>query len=338
MTQTQAFSQTWGIYGHEWAVQHLRESLLSGRARQSYLIVGADSLGKETLARAFAMALNCLLPDTNDRPCGECSACKRIISGNYADVVYSQIDNNLLKIEEIRRVAGQIALKPFEGRHRVAIFREFDAAQPRSQDALLKTLEEPAATAVLILISRSLDAILPTIASRSQILHLRPLSTRYVHEVLMNHGATASQAALLAALSGGRIGWALSALQDETLLEQRDGALDLLEQGLGQNRLGRFNIAEDLSKDKSALAPLLALWLSYWRDLVLICERSDISITNIDRSATLRKIAAAIQPQAAVKALRATQTMLNLLSTNANLRLALEVMFLDYPGLSDEST
>lgn len=333
MNDLQQFHQTWGMYGHEWAVQHLRESLLTGRARQAYLIVGAESLGKETLARAFAMALNCQAPNVEQRPCGECSACKRIMSGNYADVFYSQTDNNLLKIEEIRRVSSQTALKPFEGRHRIAILRDFDLAAPRSQDALLKTLEEPTATAVLILISRSLDPILATITSRSQVLHLRPLSTQKVMDALLERGANETQAQLISALSAGRIGWALSALQDESLLEMREGALNLLEQVITHNRLGRFNIAEDLAKDKSALMPLLDLWLSYWRDLVLVSENSDVPITNIDRMMAIRKIAEALPPQGALKALRATQKLMGLMSTNVNLRLALEVMFLNYPLL-----
>ncbi len=71
----------------------------------------------------------------------------------------------------------RLALKPFEARYRIAIFRDFDSAQPRAQDALLKTLEEPAPHAILILLANSLDPVLPTITSRSQVIHLRPTAS-----------------------------------------------------------------------------------------------------------------------------------------------------------------
>ncbi len=343
------FSQHWGVYGHDWAVEHLRKSLINGRARQAYLILGAESIGKETLARAFAMAVNCTQPNIAHRPCGECSACRRIASGNYSDVFYSQTDNNLIKIEEIRRMTAQTALKPFEGRMRVAIFRDFDLARGQSQDAMLKTLEEPAATSMIILIARSRDAILPTITSRSQLLHLRPVPVKVVKDALDEEyrrltasgvevpipvARTDTYTDLLAALSGGRIGWALNALRDPSILDQRRAALDLLEHCVNTTRVGRFAVADDLAKDRSALPPLLDLWLSYWRDLLLITEHSPTPITNIDRRESLDRLAHQVDARGALGALRATQHMIGLLATNANVRLALEIMFLDYPGLN----
>jgi DNA polymerase III subunit delta' len=330
-------SHAWPIFGHDWAVDHLRKSLINGRVRHGYLIVGAESVGKETLAVAFAMALNCLHEEVAARPCGECRSCRKILSGSHPDMLYSQQDANTgaLKIEELRSVAGKLSLKPFEARYRIAIFRNFDKAQPRAQDALLKTLEEPPPYAVLILLTPSIEPILPTITSRSQVLHLRPAAAETVYDVLRTHAQADDQTAwLLARLSGGRIGWALQALRNPDLLEQRTAALDLLEGTLGKNRAGRFDLAEDLSKDKASLAPLLGLWQTYWRDLLLLTENSGIEPANADRMDTLRRLASRVSPEKALGALNATSTMLDHLTTNANVRLALEVMFLDYPGLA----
>jgi DNA polymerase III subunit delta' len=325
----------WNIYGHTWAVERLQRALLNGRVRHAYLLLGAESVGKETLARAFAMALNCLEDDIAARPCGKCRICMQIASGNHADILYSQADatSGALKIEEVRTVAGKLALKPYDARYRVAIFRDFDHAQPRAQDALLKTLEEPAPHAVLILLAQSPEAVLPTITSRSQVLPLRPVLAAEVEAALLTHGADADKAALLAGIAGGRIGWALSALADETLLEQRTTALDLLENALGQGRAGRFALADDLAKEKLALYPLLELWASYWRDALHLSVGSEVSLANRDRAEHLRRLAGMIGQDNAVAALRATQQMIGTLDTNANVRLALEVMFLDYPGL-----
>jgi len=329
----------WPVYGHDWAVEHLRKSIAHSRIRHAYLIVGSESIGKETLARALAMTLNCISEDENARPCGQCSSCKRIASGNHPDMIYSELDGTTgaLKIEEIRAVTGKIALKPYEARYRIAILRDFDHARPQAQDALLKTLEEPPPQALMILLAPSTESVLPTIASRSQVIHLRPVPTEVVHNVLINEKhVPEDQADLLARLSGGRMGWVMQALAEPSMLEQRTAALDLLESLIPMNRAKRFEIAEDLSKDKLALYPLLELWQSYWRDVLLICQGIGDNPANIDRIAALQQIANTTSKDEALKALQATRTLLSSLSTNLNLRLAIEVMFLDYPGLPNK--
>jgi len=330
-----AISHHWPVYGHDWAVEHLRRGMAHGRTRHAYLIVGPESVGKNTLAHTLAQALNCTDPDERARPCGRCRSCMLIASGNHPDILYSELDGAVLKIEEIRSVTSRIALKPYEARYRVAILRDFDRAQPRAQDALLKTLEEPPPNAVLILLAPTTDSLLSTIVSRSQVISLRPVPAQVIQDALLERwNAGPEQAALLARLSGGRMGWAIRALEDPSLLDQRHDALDLLEQVLSVNRAGRFALAEDLSKDKLALVPLLELWQTYWRDVLLLGEGGDVPITNLDREDSLRQLAHDIAPDDAFKALSATRETLRQLVYNLNLRLALEVMFLDYPGLA----
>jgi DNA polymerase III subunit delta' len=326
----------WPIYGHDWAVEHLQKGLANSRIRHAYLITGPEGVGKHTLAQAFAQALNCTHADESARPCGECRSCKLIASGNHPDLLNSELDPNTgaLKIEEIRSVTQRISLKPYEARYRIAIFRDFDHARGQAQDALLKTLEEPPPHALLILLAPSAESLLPTITSRSQIIPLRPVAADTVRDVLIQHkGAQPEQAVLLAGLSGGRIGWALRVLEDPSILEQRNEALALLENLLDVTRAKRFDVADDLSKDKLALYPLLELWQSYWRDVVLMCQNAPVPPANRDHGEAIERLSARLTAEEALTALHATRNMLKILSLNVNLRLALEVMFLDYPGL-----
>ncbi len=332
------WSQTWSMIGHEWAVGQLRQSLLNHRARHGYLIIGPESVGKETLARSFAMALNCLHKSEKKRPCGECSSCQRILSGNHPDILYSQQDSHTgaLKVDEVRSLASKLALKPYEARHRIAILRDFDRAQPLAQDALLKTLEEPSPHSILILLAEDIGRILPTITSRSQTITLRPVAAREIALALRDqYGLDEAQSVLLAQLSGGRPGWAIRAADQPELLNTRIEGLDQLQALLGENRVGRFGAAEALSKDKAALITQLELWQTFWRDVVLLAEATNIQVANIDKQDYLSALAAYITPEEALKALRATRDVISTLSsTNANVRLALEVMLLDYPGLA----
>jgi DNA polymerase-3 subunit delta' len=326
----------WKVYGHDWAVDFLRKGMANQRIRQAYLIVGASSIGKNTLAHQFAMALNCMDEDETARPCGVCRSCKRILSGNHPDILYSQTDPNTgsLKIEEVRRISNLIAKKPYDGRHRIAIFEDFDHARGETQDALLKTLEEPPSYAVLILLAESLESILSTITSRSQIIHLRPIRLDIIHNVLMTqYDLDDEHATLLSRLSGGRMGWAIQAAQNSETLDQREQALNLLENALRMNRSGRFDLAQDLGRDKPSLISLLELWQTYWRDVLLMAEGCEIKLYNADRRVNIEQLTYSVTPRQAYDALNATRTLIDQLQYNTNARLAVEVMFLDYPGL-----
>jgi len=331
----------WGICGHDWAIDFLEKGLHYGRTRHAYLFVGPERIGKTSLALAFARKLNCEHDEAKQRPCGACRSCRLLRSGNHPDLVQVAGDerSGQIKIDSVREVLGLLALKPYASRYRVALLPNFDQAQPRAQDALLKTLEEPAPHAILLLVATERAAILPTILSRCQVLPLRPPDQATIEALLRQQGQDEASAALLARLSGGRIGWALAAGQDESLLARRAAALDQLQELLPGKRQARFKQAEALgklaSKDKSELREIIETWLSYWRDLLLVGQGQDSLICNLDRQRELLRLAQAIPAAAALHALRETRRFLvQTLPTNANPRLALEALMLEYPSLA----
>ena len=328
----------WGVIGHEWAVEFLRRSLLNGRNRHAYLISGGPSLGKMKLARAYAMALNCERKQPAGRPCLACRACRAIASRNDPDLIeLGSIDGAPPKINEMRHVAGLLALKPFASRYRVAVIDDFDRVAPLAQDALLKTLEEPPDYAVLILLASVVERVLPTIRSRAQMLPLRPVPQELIRLALVQRGYEAERAELIARLSGGRAGWALAAAADEDILEHRRDTLDLLRDVLAGTRLTRLKAADKLSgqlaRDKARQRNMLEIWQTYWRDVLLQCFDSPLKPCNSDRRDEIRALAARAGAVDALSALEATRRTLRALDTNANLRLALDALFLDYPGL-----
>lgn len=332
---TELTEHNWLVHGHDWAVNHLRKALLNGRTRHAYLVTGIDAIGKRTLAYNLAMALNSPHADEPANIDFEARAAKRIMSGNHPDIVLSQLDEKTgsLKIEAIREVTTKLALKPYEAKFRVAILDDFQNARPQAQDALLKTLEEPAETSILVVLARGTEGILSTITSRCQVISLRPLPIEMVRRVLeREYHAAPPDADLIARVSGGRIGWAIAAVGDDgQQLEQRAAALDLLEQSVMQNRVGRFALADDLGRDKLAVFPLLELWMTYWRDVLMVASGTRLPLTNIDREDSIRDLAQ-VGADHATRALNITRDTLSLLQgTNTNPRLALEVMFLDYP-------
>ena len=173
--KSQRAADNWRVIGHEWAVEFLRRALLHGRNRHAYLITGGPGLGKMRLGLTFAMALNCEAETLAQRPCFTCRACRAIEGRSHPDLIVAGADAPL-KIDEIRNVLRLLALKPYSARYRIAIFDDFHLVAPLAQDALLKTLEEPAAHAIVILLASSVERVLPTIRSRAQHTPLRPIA------------------------------------------------------------------------------------------------------------------------------------------------------------------
>ncbi len=326
------YNNQWAVTGHTWAINHIARSLNYDRVRHAYLITGPAGIGKTTFARAFAQAVNCL--NDENRPCGVCRACTLIARDSHADVQIIQSAGNTLKIEQIREMQHALSLRPVEARNRVVILRRFHDASPQAMDALLKTLEEPAPYVILLLTADASDSLLATIRSRCQPINLRPLPAATIRQALeKDHHVEPERAALLAQLSAGRVGWAIRAAADESLLSERNELLDMLEQAISQPRVGRFVLADALSKDKPTLLTALDLCQSYWRDVLLMIHSTTTPITNRDRRHSLQQLAVGVKVEDAQRAIAAIRRTAQYIDQNVNARLAVEVLMLDLPRL-----
>ena len=319
----------WQVVGHKWAVDLLKRALASERVAHAYLLTGPPQIGKRSLALNFAQALNCL---DQEKPCGQCLTCSKIAHGSHPDVQVIQGEGRTIKIDQMRTLRHEAALFPLEGRWKVYIIRQMEQATAEAANCLLKTLEEPPSHVILMLTASEAEALLPTIVSRCQVLNLRPLATETVQRSLQERwGVDAKRAQLLARLSGGRLGWAVAASQDDAILDEREKHLDEMMELMGQGRVERMGYARQLSHNPEAVRELLHLWLSWWRDLLLTASGSSAGIVNIDRGGTLRVQAqrySLAQVRDFVKALRAAAWRLE---HNANTRLTLEVLMLGLP-------
>lgn len=319
----------WPVVGHEWAVNQLRRAIDERRLGHAYLITGPARIGKATLARALAMAINCT---GERRPCGACRACVRIAADSHADVRVVAPEGDRLKIDQIRDLQRELALSPLEARSRVAILEDFERATPEAMNALLKTLEEPPSNVVLILIAPEAELLLPTIVSRCQVVALRPLATAQVRQALIGRwGVDVKRAELLAHLSGGRLGWAVTAAKDGAVLEKRTARLDDLRQLLSASRVERFAYAQFITRDVTDAREALDGWRTWWRDVMLVASGSAASVTNVDRRSEIESIAARLDAQRARAAAEACSRALWQLDKNATPRLVLEVMLMQLP-------
>ncbi len=331
------------IIGHDWAVALLRGAISHGRVGHAYLITGPGQIGKTTLARTFALALNCEALEA-ERPCGQCRTCHLIAADRHPDVRLLEPEVSgrgqpTIKIDAIRELQQGLSLAAYEARTKVAILRQFDAANPNAANAFLKTLEEPPSNVLLLLTATDADTLLPTIASRCRVIGLRPLPTDLIEQSLLTRWRVSEdEAHLLARLADGRLGWAVRASHETDILRERQSQLEQLQETINGRRVTRFALTEKLNRKPEQLPDLLRTWLSWWRDLALIAQSHPMAphtppllISNIDQQTQLLHFAAIWPRQQIQHSLQQTHLALWQLERNTNTRLTLENLLLVYP-------
>ncbi len=325
---------TWPVIGHERVVRLLQQSIRNERLSHAYLFVGPAGVGKTTLARTLAQAVLCQAEDVATRPCGQCRACQLIAQDRHPDVrmVAPPGPGRALGIDQVRALQREASLSPMEAPWKVFIVCELDRATPQAANALLKTLEEPPPQVLLLLTAHQREALLPTVLSRCQVITLRPLPVETVEAALRERWQVPpEEAALWARLSGGCPGKAVNALADENARVWRLERLLEMQQVLAAGWGTRLQWAEKLSQRPDEVRATLALWLSWWRDVMLVQARCADQITHIDQRAALEEAAQQWTADQVRETVRRLWDTLQYIEANANVRLALETLFLFLP-------
>jgi len=326
-------TDNWNLIGHEWAVDMLKKHVVNGTTRHAYLFAGPPGLGRRSLALRFAQALNCQTPIDAGIPCGTCRDCKQIDSMQHPDlsVVQADSEGGTLKVDQIRDTRRSLTLKPYIANYRVALFLRFQQANDNAANALLKTLEEAPSYAVLILTADNPEQLLPTIVSRCEVLRLRPLNIEAVQKELENRGLEVGQAKLIAHISGGRFGYALRLIENDSLLEKRDQRLNDLLTLIPASRVEKFAYADKLSKDKESMRQAILIWLSYWRDVMLRTAQAGSPLVNVDRNMEIEDLADRMDLSSARRVVSGLENTLEKMERNVNSRMLAEVLLLDLP-------
>jgi DNA polymerase-3 subunit delta' len=321
------------LVGHRRASMLLARAIACDRLPPSLLLTGPEGVGKRTLARAAAQALNCLAPPGGgDFPidaCGACTVCRRIARDAHPDVVTvtpGELGN--IAVDAVRDVVERTAYRPFEARKRVVIIDDADAMVAAAQNALLKTLEEPPPRSTFVLVSAAPDVLLPTVRSRVARLRLGRLAVAEVADVLTRAcRMKPEEAARVAPLGEGSVVRALE-MSAKDGARSRAAAQRVLESsGRARDARQRLALVKELlpreaqtpAAAREQLAGHLRVMAGLLRDLAVLNSRADRRVlTNTDLEGELAALTRSFDSPRAVSAFTAVDRAMVALDQNAN--------------------
>jgi DNA polymerase-3 subunit delta' len=311
------------IAGQDRITALLRRSLETGRISHAYLFEGIDAGCLKETALALVQAVFCGATDG----CGDCDACRRVQGQNHPDLHLLQSDGAFIKVDQVRELQRELALRPYQARKKACIIEDADRMNPASGNAFLKTLEEPPGDALLILLTTHGEGILPTIRSRCQILRFPPLSTETVASLLRENGTDEEQARMAAALAGGSLSRAreiagADRLQMRRTLLERTARLSCREIST------LLETAEDYARDRETATDAVDMLKLFWRDILLFRAGSG-EIANLDLQPLVKELSERMSTEQILEKLERIAVTGQALARNVNPRLALEVLFMD---------
>jgi DNA polymerase-3 subunit delta' len=313
------------IYGHEKQISVLQTAAERSRVPHAYLFYGTEGVGKRTVAEIFSKAMNCR-NNTIDA-CDECPSCVKIDRGNHPDVVMIRAEGQFIKIKEIRELQERMKFRPLEGRKRIFIIDDADRMNIVSANALLKTLEEPSASNILILITARPHQLPMTILSRCQHVRFNPLQRETIAAYLQKKVSLDSQASFLISLSsGGSIGRALT-LHDDSYLTTRNAVFTIMSKIRMNDPLMVLLLPNDFGQDRKEVMERLGILMAGYRDALVYKETGEVDrVINQDHIDVIQSVAENVAGRDILNSIRAVDRAFHALSQNANKQLTLETM------------
>ena len=318
------------IVGHADIIGHMQNAIRAGKISHAYLLAGERGSGKKKLAKTFAMALQCERHGID--PCGECASCKKALSGNHPDILYVRHDKpNSVSVDDSRgQVVSDVEIRPYESPYKVYIIDDASKMTPQAQNALLKTLEEPPAYAVILLLADNAEMLLPTILSRCVMLRLKPVSDSEIKEFLMNRLHVPDyQAEIEASFAQGNACRARKLAESSEFMEMVENAVQQVKRSREKEIYEMVDAVRELSAKKQNIQDYLDIYTMWFHDVLMFKATAEIDgLIFKEEAAAIRERASVSSYEGLEAILEAIRTAEDRLRANVNFDLTMELLFL----------
>lgn len=285
------------LLGNDRLRRRLESAFAGGTVSHSWLLAGPAGAGKHTLATLMAAAMQCTAG--TDVPCCRCSQCRKVLHGTHPDVITVDSEKKSVPVEQMRSFCADLSIRPHEGKHKIYILPRAQDLHEASQNALLKSMEEPPPYGVFLLLTTGQENLLPTIRSRCATLVLEPLPEKLLEQELaarMPDTAPADRA-LAAARSGGWLGQALDLLENGVQPAPQTQAFAAA--WASRDPAALLEVLVPLEKtDRVSLAALLQQWIELLHSALLVSRTgcaAETAAGTIAASRTAGEILTAIE-------------------------------------------
>lgn len=315
------------ILGQNHIVSHFKNAIRLNKLSHAYIINGEIFSGKKTLATAVAMAVQC----GNPEPCMKCRSCKQCLSGNHPDIKWITYEKGSIGVDEIReQINNDIVIRPYSSEYKIYIIPDAENMTLQAQNALLKTIEEPPAYAIILLLASNSDLFLQTIISRCILLNIKPVPEGTIKNLLMRkYMVTDYEAAVAASFADGNIGKAIRLASSEDFNRLKSAVVDSLkkiDKFDMTDVIDRVKLASEFKNDIDEYFNLVRIW---FRDVAMLKSTGDPDrVTYKDEYKNIKKQAQKFSYMGIEKAVEAVDKAEARIKTNVNFDNAIELMFL----------
>lgn len=335
------------VAGNRALLPKLGAEIAGGRFSHAYILEGARGFGKHTLARQIAMAAACRHRDDAafPLPCGQCDACRKILSGNCPDLLWFSRPTGKasLGVDVVRALKADLSLVPNELDIKILVIEDADAMTVQAQNAFLLTLEEPPPFVLFLLLAENAGNLLETVRSRAPVFRLCPVDDETLTDWLVQKAPPGvrqaaatlqkekpTEFAALLRLSDGAIGRAVELLDNEKrapLLSDRETVCTLLSALFDRKNDVLLLTLSGLSQNREAVGELLSLFGEALRDLILLSRSETVPLLFFTDRETAEDLAACCTLSRLLDLAAATDTARGALAANANIKLTLACLF-----------
>ncbi len=318
------------IIGHNQIVEHLKNAIRMEKVSHAYILNGENNAGKKMIAEAFAMALQC--EAQGDEPCMECRSCRQAKDHNQPDIIYVTHDKpNVISVDDIRQqLNNDIVIKPYSSKYKIYIVDEAEKMNIQAQNALLKTIEEPPAYGIILLLTTNADSFLPTILSRCITLNLKSVNEDLIKSYLMKkYQIPDYQADVCAAFAQGNVGKAIQLAASDEFNELKTSAISVVKKLEDMDLYELNQLIKQINEFKPKIREFLDLLTLWFRDVLYMKATNDVN------NLIFKDEVYDIKKQAAKRSYSGIETILQVLeqsrvrlNANVNFDLVIELLLL----------